>query len=49
MSALELYLCFVCHLLRKESPSLQLVEQALVLFVVRQSELLEHDLGVNQT
>ena len=49
MSALELCLCFVCHLLRKESPTLQLEELILVLFVVRQSEFLEDDLGVNQT
>ena len=48
MSALELCLYFACHLLRKESPSLSLVELALVLFVVRQSEFLEDDLGVNQ-
>ena len=45
MPALELCLYFVCHL----SPTLRLEELILVLFVVRQSEFLEDDLGVNQT
>ena len=49
MSALELCLYFVRNLLRKESLSLSLVELILVLFVMRKSELLEDDLGVNQT
>ena len=49
MSALELCLYFVCRPLRKESPTLQLEELILVLFVVRKSEFLEDDLGVNQT
>ena len=49
MSALEVCLYYVCHLLRKESPSLLLVELALALFVVRKGEFLESNLGVNQT
>ena len=49
MSALELCLHFVCHLLRQGSPTLQLVEVILVLFVVRNGEFVEDDLGVNQT
>ena len=49
MSALELCLYFICHLLRKESLSLLLVELILVLFVVRKTEFLEDDLAVNQT
>ena len=50
MSALELCFYFVCHLLRKESPTLQLEELILVLFVVCKTEFfLEDDLGVNQT
>ena len=44
MSALELCRYFVCHLLRKES--LWLVELILVLFVVRNCEFLDDDLGV---
>ena len=48
MSALELCLYFVCHLLGIESPTLLLVELILVPFVVRQSEFLEGGL-VNQT
>ena len=39
----------LCHLLRKESPTLSLVELILVLFVVRKGEFLDDDLGVNQT
>ena len=38
-----------CHLLRKESPTLQPVELILVLFVVRKGEFFDDDLGVNQT
>ena len=50
MSALELCLYFVCHVLRKESPTLWRMELILVLFVVRKGEeFLDDDLGVNQT
>ena len=49
MSALEFCLYFVCHVLRKESPTLQPVELILVLFVVRKGDFLDDDLGVNQT
>ena len=47
MSALELCLHFVCHLLRKGSPTLWPVEMILVLFVVRKGEFLEDGLGMN--
>ena len=43
------FLFCLSSLLRKESPTLQLEELILVLFVVRQSEFLKEDLGVNQT
>ena len=49
MSALELCRYFVCHVLRKESPTLQPVELILVLFLVRKGDFLDDDLGVDQT
>ena len=49
MSALELCLYFVCHLLREKPPTLRLVELILVHFGVRPTEFLEDGLGVNQT
>ena len=49
MSALELCPDFDRHLLRMESLSLLRVELVLFLFVVRKTEFLEDDLGVNQT
>ena len=49
MSALELCLYYVYHLLGIEIPTQLLVELILVLFVVRMGEFLEEDLGVNQT
>ena len=37
-----------CHLLGKVSPTLQLEELILYLFVVRKNEFLEDDFGMNQ-